>query len=270
MTGVKIAIIVACCVAAGIVVVLFCWCSNSLLGVTRYTVVSDKLTHDFRIAHLSDLHGKRFGKKNRRLVRAVGKAKPDIIVFTGDIIHLYRKPGEEVALELVEQLAKIAPLYYVSGNHEMRYKNYREFSKKLADAGTIILENQYVMIHDVALVGLGCAQLRHNTIFEVTPEFDTFKILLAHEPQYLRRYSRAGYDLVLSGHAHGGQWRIPLIGQGLYAPGQGLFPELTSGEHVIGSTHMIISRGLGNSEFPLRINNRPELVVIDLKHHPEK
>ena len=270
MNVVRAVIIVACCVAAGVLVVLFCWYSNSVFGVTRYTVVSDKLTHSFRIAHLSDLHGKRFGKKNRRLVRAVARAKPDIIVFTGDIIHLYRKPGEEVAIELVEQLTKIAPLYYVSGNHEMRYKNYREFSKKLANAGAVILENQYVMVHDVALVGLGCAQLRNNTVFTVTPEFDTYKILLAHEPQYLRRYSRAGYDLVLSGHAHGGQWRIPFIDQGIYAPGQGLFPELTSGEHTIGSTHMIISRGLGNSEFPLRINNRPELVVIDLKRPTQK
>lgn len=265
MTALQIVLTVAGCIAAVALIIFFCWYSNSKLGVTHYIVQNPRITQPFRIVHLSDLHAKRFGKKNRRLVRAVKKLKPDIIAFTGDIIHLYRKPGEEAALELIEQLVKIAPLYYVSGNHEMRYRNYREFSKKLADEGAVVLENQYVMTHGVALVGLGCAQLKNNTIFEITPEFDTYKILLAHEPQFLRRYSRAGYDLVLCGHAHGGQWRFPFTEQGVYAPGQGLFPELTSGEHILGSTHMIISRGLGNSEFPLRINNRPEVVVIDLE-----
>lgn len=258
-------IVVAACIVALAVLVLFCWYSNSKLGVTHYEIENRKIDRPFRIVHLSDLHAKCFGKKNCRLVNAVKKLRPDIIAFTGDIIHLYRKPGEEAAIELMEQLVKIAPVYYVSGNHEMRYKNYREFSKKLEDAGAIVLENQYVMTHGAALVGLGCAQLKNNTIFEITPDFDTYKILLAHEPQFLRRYSRAGYDLVLSGHAHGGQWRIPFTDQGIYAPGQGLLPELTSGEHILGPTHMIISRGLGNSEFPLRINNRPEVVVIDLK-----
>ena len=266
MSWPQIVIIVFSCVAAVAVLCFFCWYSNSKLGVEKFEMESPKIERPFRIVHLSDLHAKRFGAKNCRLVKAVIKQKPDIIVFTGDIIHLYRKPGEEAAIELVEQLVKIAPLYYVSGNHEMRYRNYREFSKKLADAGAIVLENEYVMVHGVALVGLGCAHLKNNKIFEITPDFDTYKILLAHEPQFLRRYARAGYDLVLSGHAHGGQWRFPFTDQGVYAPGQGLLPELTSGEHILGDTHMIISRGLGNSEFPLRINNRPEIVVIDLKH----
>lgn len=265
MSPAEIVIMVVACAAAVGGIIFFCWYSNSKFSVTEYEVESPKVTLPFRIVHLSDLHAKRFGARNRRLVAAVKRARPDIIVFTGDIIHLYRKPGEEAAIELVEQLASVAPFYYVSGNHEMRYKNYREFSVKLADAGAVILENEYVMTHGVALVGLGCANLKNNKIFEITPEFDCFKILLAHEPQYLARYARAGYDLVLSGHAHGGQWRMPFTGQGVYAPGQGLLPDLTSGEHICGSTLMIISRGLGNSEFPLRIFNRPEVLVIDIK-----
>ena len=260
-----IAITVAACAGVVALIVLFCWFSNSAFTVTRYTVESGKLTSSFRIVHLSDLHAKRFGKKNCRLVKAVKKLKPDIICFTGDIIHLYRKPGEEAALELVEQLVKIAPFYYVSGNHEMRYKNYRGFSRRLQEKGAVVLENQYVITNGAALVGLGCANLKNNKIFEITPDFDTYKILLAHEPQFLRKYSRAGHDLILSGHAHGGQWRLPFSKQGVYAPGQGLLPPLTSGEHIVGSSHRRISRGLGNSEFPLRINNRPEVVVIDLK-----
>ncbi len=265
MSAAEIAIIVLASLAAAGAIIFFWWFSNSKFSVTEYEVESPKINLPFRIVHLSDLHAKRFGAKNKRLVAAVKKARPDIIVFTGDIIHLYRKPGEEAAIELVEQLSCVAPFYYVSGNHEMRYKNYREFSVKLADAGAVILENEYVMTHGVALVGLGCANLKNNKIFEITPEFDCFKILLAHEPQYLTRYARAGYDLVLSGHAHGGQWRMPFTGQGVYAPGQGLLPDLTSGEHICGSTLMIISRGLGNSEFPLRIFNRPEVLVIDVK-----
>lgn len=265
MSPQQIIIITVVCVAAVGGAWFFCWYSNSKLGVEKFELESPKITRPLRMVHLSDLHAKRFGKKNCRLVNAVVKLRPDIIVFTGDIIHLYRKPGEEAALELVEQLVKVAPFYYVSGNHEMRYRNYREFSKKLADAGAIVLENEYVIIHGIALVGLGCAHLKNNKIFEITPDFDTYKVLLAHEPQFLRRYARAGYDLVLSGHAHGGQWRFPFTDQGVYAPGQGLLPELTSGEHILGSTHMIISRGLGNSEFPLRINNRPQIVVVDLK-----
>ena len=263
MNAVQITAAVLISVGAVCVLCLLCWFSNSCLTVTRHEIYSGKLARDLRIVHLSDLHAKRFGKKNCRLVKAVKKQKPDIIVFTGDIIHLYKKPGEEAALELVEQLAKIAPFYYVSGNHEMRYRDYRFFSRRLADAGAVVLENEYIVKFGVAIVGLGCAHLKNNKIFEITPDFGTYKILLAHEPQFLRRYARAGYDLVLSGHAHGGQWRF--LGQGVYAPGQGLLPELTSGEHILGSTHMIISRGLGNSEFPLRINNRPEVVVIDLK-----
>lgn len=265
MSAAEIVIIVLASLAAAGAIIFFWWFSNSKFSVTEYEVESPKINLPFRIVHLSDLHAKRFGAKNKRLVAAVKKARPDIIVFTGDIIHLYRKPGEEAAIELVEQLSCVAPFYYVSGNHEMRYKNYREFSVKLADAGAVILENEYVMTHGVALVGLGCANLKNNKIFEITPEFDCFKILLAHEPQYLTRYARAGYDLVLSGHAHGGQWRMPFTGQGVYAPGQGLLPDLTSGEHICGSTLMIISRGLGNSEFPLRIFNRPEVLVIDVK-----
>lgn len=265
MSAAEIAIIVLASLATAGAIIFFWWFSNSKFSVTEYEVESPKINLPFRIVHLSDLHAKRFGAKNKRLVAAVKKARPDIIVFTGDIIHLYRKPGEEAAIELVEQLSCVAPFYYVSGNHEMRYKNYREFSVKLADAGAVILENEYVMTHGVALVGLGCANLKNNKIFEITPEFDCFKILLAHEPQYLTRYARAGYDLVLSGHAHGGQWRMPFTGQGVYAPGQGLLPDLTSGEHICGSTLMIISRGLGNSEFPLRIFNRPEVLVIDVK-----
>ena len=265
MSAAEIVIIVFVSLAAAGAIIFFWWFSNSKFSVTEYEVESPKINLPFRIVHLSDLHAKRFGAKNKRLVAAVKKARPDIIVFTGDIIHLYRKPGEEAAIELVEQLSCVAPFYYVSGNHEMRYKNYREFSVKLADAGAVILENEYVMTHGVALVGLGCANLKNNKIFEITPEFDCFKILLAHEPQYLTRYARAGYDLVLSGHAHGGQWRWGR--QGTFAPGQGLLPRYTRGMYKRGkkrSYHILVSGGFAVDPHIPRLNNRPELVIVDV------
>lgn len=263
MTPEYIALTVVCCLVAAGLIVLFCWFSNSKFTVERYQVISANAPENpVKIVHLSDLHGKRFGKDNARLIAAVAAQKPDFIVFTGDIIHLYRKPDEKTAIALVRELCKIAPFYYVSGNHEMRYKNYRDFSARLSVAGAVVLENTCVRTHGLTLAGLGCAQLRNNTIFDITPQDGGFKILLAHEPHHITRYARAGYDLVLCGHAHGGQWRIPFTRQGVYAPGQGFLPELTSGKHICGSTQMIISRGLGNSEFPLRIFNRPEVLVI--------
>ena len=103
----------------------------------------------------------------------------------------------------------------------------------------------------------------HNVVHEDSDERE-FTVVLAHEPQYLARYAGTGVDLVLSGHAHGGQFRIPFVGP-VYAPGQGFFPKLTNGEHEDGNTKMIISRGLGNSVIPVRLFNNPEIVVVILK-----
>lgn len=266
MTPGYIAITVLSCAAGIALVIFFCWFSNSKFTVTKYSVRSEKAPQKgLKIVHLSDLHAKRFGKNNQKLIAAVAAQHPDFIAFTGDIIHLYRKPDEQVALSLIAGLVRIAPVYYVSGNHEMRYRNYRAFSRQLKEAGAVVLENRTVETDGIVIAGLGCAHLKNSTVFRITPQTDKFKLLLAHEPHLIARYARAGYDLVLCGHAHGGQWRIPFTGQGFYAPGQGLFPQLTSGEHMCGGTRMIISRGLGNSECPLRLFNRPEVVVIQIE-----
>lgn len=264
MTPLTIGIICGA-VAAAVLLVLFAWYSNNALKLTKYRVKSPEIPRkSIKIVHLSDLHAKLFGKKGERLFRLVRAQSPDVICFTGDIIHNYKGGGTEVAAYTISQLVKIAPVYFVAGNHEMRNKNYRSLKKAIADAGAIVLDNQCVEAFGIKIIGVNAAHLKNATVFRLADGVKGFKLLLAHEPQYLSRYSMAGYDLVLSGHAHGGQWRIPFTSIGVYSPGQGLFPKYAEGMHSAGDTRMIVSRGLGNSEFPLRIFNRPEVVVIEL------
>lgn len=254
-------------ILGGIAVIwLFVWLNNCWLCTSRYDV-NMQVASGVKIVHLSDLHGKCFGRKNVRLISKIVAENPDFIVVTGDIIHKYRERDISAALELTSSLSGIAPVLFVSGNHEMRNKGYRFFRKDLAEAGATVLDNSTVKICGLTVAGLNCSSLKNDVVFDITPNCQN-KILLAHMPQFIDRYASAGYDLVLSGHAHGGQWRIPFTDIGFYSPGQGLFPKLTSGVHGRGNTKMIISRGLGNSQCPLRLFNRPEVVVINIK--PEK
>ena len=244
-------------------IALFIYLNNNLLSVSRYSF-DFKLNSPVKIVHLSDLHGKTFGAHNCRLVAKVAAEKPDIIAITGDIVHRYSPKNKRAALELVSTLAQVAPVLYVSGNHEMRNKGYRFFRKDLKEAGAIVLDDETSELCGVTIAGLNCASLKNGKIDEITPNSSP-KILLAHMPHYFETYRAAGYDLVLCGHAHGGQWRIPFTRIGLYAPGQGVFPKYVSGEYKKGDTSMIVSRGLGNSEFPVRLFNLPEICVITLQ-----
>ncbi len=252
-------------ICAGLLLIFgFVWINNSLLKTTRYTLNVENLESELKIVHISDLHGKSFGRYNGKLVSAVMKAEPDVIAITGDVIHKYREKDKRVALGLVSSLSNIAPVLYVSGNHEMRSREYRVFRRSLMDAGACVLDDCTRDICGITVVGLNCASLKNNTVFDIMPE-NGVRVLLAHMPHYFGKYAESGCEIVLSGHAHGGQWRIPFTDIGIYAPGQGLFPKLTSGVHVKGDTRMVVSRGLGNSRCPLRLFNRPELVVIELK-----
>lgn len=241
---------------------LLVWFNNDCIVTTRYKI-SLGAASGKRIVHLSDLHGKAFGKHNVTLVKKIAAAKPDFIAVTGDIIHRYTQKNKAVATELVSALKEIAPVVFVSGNHEMRNKGYRFFRKDLKEAGAIVLDDDSAQVCGICVTGLNAASLKNDKIFKIQPERK--QLLLAHEPQLLEKYAAAGFPLVLCGHAHGGQWRIPFTRRGLYAPQQGKFPKYTQGVHVCGNTRMVVSRGLGNSEFPLRLFNRPEIVVIDLQ-----
>ena len=249
-------------IAISAICALFVWFNNRCIKLTRYKRKIEGAPK-LKIVHLSDLHGKRFGKSSVKLINKVAKEKPDFIAFTGDIIHLYTPKNIAVAAEVASALKEIAPVVYIAGNHEMRNKGYRNLRKILIEAGVTVLDDKWEEVCGIAVVGLNGASLRNDTISKITPDISP-KILLAHEPQYFGKYADAGYDLVLCGHAHGGQWRIPFTKIGLYAPRQGLFPKYTSGVHERGKTAMVISRGLGNSEFPLRLFNRPEIVIIQI------
>ena len=176
------------------------------------------------------------------------------------------------ALELVRGLVALAPVYYVTGNHEWVLSSQvrGELLTGLEEAGATVLEDRVTRVAlgegYLTLAGLSDGSLKGDALERLAADFPRgeLTLLLAHEPQHLERYAATGADLVFSGHAHGGQVRLPLVG-GLYAPGQGVLPELTEGLHTAGGTTLVVSRGLGNSTFPLRLFNRPEVVAVTLR-----
>ena len=267
-------------IAAALVLALLIWLlwANSSPAATQVTVASGALPEafeGFKIAHVSDLHSAVFGRKNEKLLSLIRAAKPDIIAITGDLIDS-RHTDIDSALAFVEAAAEIAPVYYVIGNHESRL-DFDEIEPRLIAAGARVLRNEAEDIgrggERIRLAGIddpsfirtgGTAEERAAAELEQLGDGGgTFTVLLAHRPELVEVYAEYGAGMVLSGHAHGGQVRLPLLG-GLYAPGQGLLPEYDSGLYSLGETQMVVSRGLGNSVAPLRVNNRPELVIVTL------
>lgn len=257
-----------------LLMLLFCLVQNKWLTVSHYTYQSGKVPETFegyRIVQISDLHNARFGIDNRWLVSKVQELQPDMIVLTGDIVDS-GFTNMEVAISFAAQAVQFCPTYYVTGNHEnwLSKEDKDALINGLKAAGVVCLSDEAVSINKdgatISLIGLDNESLWDNTLQNVVAELpaDELKILLAHEPQYFDKYVGAGVDLVFSGHAHGGQFRLPFIG-GLVAPGQGLFPKYTEGQHMSGDTTMIISRGLGNSIIPVRLFNLPEIVCVELE-----
>ena len=271
-------------VTAVILILLTVWImwANTALEVNEYEIMSDKIPEafsGFRIAQVSDLHNKDFGEGYGQLLTLLSQINPDIIVVTGDLIDS-RETDLDVALEFAWQAGKIARVYYVSGNHEARVPEYEDLKIGLVKAGVVILENQKVQItregERITLMGIDDPSFQEDYLFgdsesvarqaieNLQNESDGYTILLSHRPELFDLYVETEMDLVFSGHAHGGQFRLPFIG-GLVAPNQGFFPEYDAGLFCEGSTNMIVSRGVGNSIIPIRINNRPEIVTVTLQ-----
>ncbi len=256
--------------------------SNVIPELNKTTVVCKTLPMQFdgfTVAQVSDLHNTEFGKNHSRTLRLLEDAAPDIIVITGDLIDS-RRTDISTALDFVERAAKIAPCYYVTGNHESRIEAYSELEKGLETAGVTVLDGRCAAIEKdgatVTFAGIDdpnfkaksepqkYAEIADAALENMAVSEKDFVILLAHRPELFDVYAKHNVDLVFSGHAHGGQFRVPFVG-GLYVPNQGLFPEYDSGVYALGISQMIVSRGLGNSLMPVRINNRPEVVTVELK-----
>lgn len=271
------------CVLVGILLVLIVWIAwgNTALELNTYTISNHELPDAFdgyRVAQVSDLHNAEFSDGNQRLLDMLREAEPDMIAITGDLIDS-RKTNIAVALAFAKEAVKIAPCYYVSGNHEARVSEYRELKTGLEAAGVTVLDDARVEIEifgkSITVIGVNDpsfhadyltsdAAVMDRKLSELSSEDAGFTILLSHRPELFDTYAAHDMDLVLTGHAHGGQFRLPLIG-GLIAPNQGLFPKYDDGLYSEGNTNMIVSRGLGNSIIPFRFNNRPEVVLIELK-----
>lgn len=267
---------------AAIAIVLVAWTvwSNVTVGTTHYTVTSNRLPASFdhyKIVIVSDVHNAEFGVNNSWLIRQIKKESPDIIAITGDLVDS-SKTDIEIAGKLVHQLVEIAPCYYVTGNHEAWLgSQYQELENILLDESVVTLHDNAVPLtkdHEtIQLVGLDDpdftdrdASIQASMLESKINSMNlsgSYCILLSHRPEAFDAYVTENMDLVLSGHAHGGQFRLPFVG-GIIAPNQGLFPKYDAGMYSENNTTMIVSRGIGNSIIPVRLNNRPEIVSVEL------
>lgn len=274
-------VVVAALVLGGLWLQWQCWG----IQTTHTQVAVDGLPagfEHFRIVHLSDLHGHEYGKDSQALVERVRQARPELIVITGDLID--REEQMKMVPALAESLAAIAPTCYVTGNHEwsVEWSGSRDAVKTLkgllTESGVTVLSNEYVVLERgedrLVLAGVDDPNgyARQKTPEQLYEEIDRdepglFTLLLAHRNDAIERYAAAGYDLVLSGHAHGGIVRLPFT-DGLLSPARTFFPTWTSGVYTVGDTTLFVSRGLGNNTTPIRsfrLFNRPELAVLELK-----
>ncbi len=253
---------------------------NTILESNTYTVSSTRLPKAFngyRIAQVSDFHNQKWGEENETLLTLLAKAEPDMIALTGDLIDS-RDLNIEIALEFAEKAMQIAPCYYVTGNHESRISQLNELKDGLVKAGVIVLEDQQVKIEkdgeSIVVIGLNDPAFRTDDWFGDSSAVlekqlrnlkkeELYTVLLSHRPEAFDVYVQYDVDLVLSGHTHGGQFRLPYFG-GIYVPQQGFFGEYDAGLFAQENTNMIVSRGVGNSSIPFRINNKAEILVIEL------
>ena len=260
---------------------IFALWADKALTEREFQIKSKKIPASFdgfRIVHISDLHNATFGKDNNKLLKKIKNAQPDIIAVTGDIVDS-RRTNTAVSLDFMKNALSLAPVYFVTGNHEFRISQSKSFVSEIKKLGVTVLENENLCLNKgkdrIELYGIDDPYFYGEYMTDEEPYIvahkleelgisNGFSILLSHRPEFFDIYTECGFDLVLSGHAHGGQFRLPFVG-GLIAPGQGFFPEYDSGLYEKDDTKMIVSRGLGNSIIPLRLFNRPEIISVILK-----
>ena len=265
-----------------IILFLFLYCQNNIIDVTEYQLHSNDVNSEIKIVQLSDLHSKPFGK----VIELTEKQAPDIIVITGDYIN-DKCRNKNKMLQFGIELLNIAPVYYITGNHERRLDNFDELMGELKNIGFTVLLNEIVTTDingsTVNILGLDENQAdfedykaRKNGTFQYQDmsgyfnslaKLNGFKLVLSHFPENYKavtenNYSQYNFDLQLSGHAHGGQFILPIIGP-VFSPGQGIRPKYARGSFG-DRPKLIVSRGLGNAEFPFRLFNHPQINVISI------
>ncbi len=258
------------------------------LSAEEISVVSSKIQNPRRMVFLSDLHNKEFGPENQRLIHAVNQIKPDGVLIGGDMMVSKGESRTEVPLKLMKKLASHYPIYYSNGNHENRmvwerhiYKDqYEAYREQLKSMGVIYLENESCRFgDDMVISGVDLDKNYYRKLFFEKPEplpdhyldhrlgkadASRFQILLIHSPMYWQECAAWGADLTLSGHFHGGTIRIPGLG-GVMTPQYQFFLPWCAGTFEKGGKKMVVSRGLGTHSINIRINNKPQLIVLNLK-----
>lgn len=259
-----------------VTIIGFYYLNNTWLQVSKYNVLLKQLPQQMnglKVVQISDLHDAKFGNNQERLIEQVSEQKPNIIVLTGDLVdrHNYDLPR---SLAAVKGFVKIAPTYFVDGNHEISLNKEKEIHGALEKLGVTVLDNEAVDFtwnnNLISIVGISDPLSGEKTEDMLSKALHKvpkgrFTLLLAHRSEYAAEYAKYGVDIVFTGHAHGGQVRIPGLG-GMIDHQGNLFPDYLDGVVKTGNTEQVISRGLGNSLFPARIFNRPEIVVTQLNN----
>ncbi len=251
---------------------------DARLKIQQYSVSSDKITGHVRIVLITDLHSCQYGDAETELIQAVDDQKPDIVLLGGDICDDIIPNDNTEAL--LKGIADKYPCYYVTGNHEYWSDDIDTILALFRKYGVVILNGTYdeceIRGQTINICGVSDPEITNYTaatagldeqleVLRGVSANGNYTILLAHRPELIEKYSEYNFDLVLAGHAHGGQWRLPGIINGLFAPDQGFFPKYAGGSYNVNGTVMIVSRGLARESVRIpRIFNRPELVVVDL------
>lgn len=282
-----IGIVLACML---LIIAVVSMIENRKLSVSHYCISSEKLPEEFdgsRILILADLHNAEFGENNERLIAKVNEEQPDYILLAGDMLVGHPGQSTEIAAALICSLAEQYPVYYGLGNHEERVKQdteqygtmWESYLRKLKDT-VILLENEktelrrgqaVIPVYGLEL-GLDYYQRFHRKALSPEimnqmigrPDETKFNIMIAHTPEYFKDYAAWGADLIVSGHLHGGMVRIPGLG-GAISPRVRIFPKYDRGRYEEGNSTMLLSGGLGNHTLKIRVNNIPEIMVVELK-----
>lgn len=287
----KVKILISVCIIAAICAVcvfIEIVRENYTFTVTHYDLNTSKLEKDMKVVVLSDLHNCSYGENNQKLLEAIRKEQPDLILVAGDILVGREEVPTTVAKHFMHDVTGIAPVFYANGNHEQRMKEepetygttYEDYKCEITEAGMTLLENEtatlswgedWVNIRGIEIPmkcykKLSKGKLSQKEIIDRigVADKEQFEILIAHNPVYAKEYATWGADVVVSGHLHGGVVKIPFW-RGVISPQIKLFPKYSGGHYKVKDSDLIVSRGLGTHTIKVRLFNEPEVVVLHIK-----